>query len=104
MTAENWINPYDPACPRHVAKAGMPIFRLTTAAMDEFPDSPKKWAMSLALGTSNLAGISLAAIAAKAGTSELELLKAATKFCQRHAVRPSPYLQRFATARTTTKA
>lgn len=103
MTAEKWINPYDPVCPPRVAKAGMPIFRLVTAAMDEFPDGPKKWTMSLALGTSNLAGLSLATIAAKAGMGELALLRAATSFCQRHDARPSPYLQAFAAARTAAK-
>jgi hypothetical protein len=38
----------------------------------------------------------LADIAAKARVTELELLKGATKFCQRHNVHPSPYLQKFA--------
>jgi hypothetical protein len=103
MTEEKWICPYDPACPPRVAEAGMPVFRLVTAVMDELPDGPKKWAMSLALGTSNLTGMTLAAIAAKSGTGELALLRAATAFCQRHAVRPSPHLQHFAAARTAAK-
>lgn len=103
MTTEKWINPYDPACPPRIAKAGMPIFRLVTAAVDEFPDVPQKWIMSLALGTSNMAGLTLARIAEKTGMGELALLKAATAFCQKHDARPSPYLQAFAAARIAAK-
>ena len=92
----NWQNPYDPGCSRSVAAVALPMLRLASAIVDEMPDRPQKWAAALALGTSNLAGMTLAAIAAKAGVAELELLRAATKFCQRHNVHPSPYLQRFA--------
>jgi hypothetical protein len=71
------------------------MLRLASAIVDELPDRPQKWAAALALGTSNCAGWTLAGIAAKCGVTELELMKAATKFCQRHNVHPSPYLQRF---------
>jgi hypothetical protein len=60
------------------------------------PDCKAKWASALAIGANNLAGMTLAGIAAKAKVPELELLKGAAKFCQRHNVHPSPYLQRFA--------
>ena len=95
-TAPAWINPFDSQCPRTVAKIGMPVLRLASSILDEMPDRPQKWAASIALGTSNCAGWTLAGIAAKCGSTELELLKAATSFCQRHGVHPSPYLQRFA--------
>jgi hypothetical protein len=96
MTPTNWHHPYDPACPPAIAAIALPMLRLASCIIDEMPDRPQKWAVSIALGTSNCAGMMLAGIAAKCGTTELELLKAATKFCQRHNVRPSPYLQRFA--------
>ena len=92
----NWIHPYDPACPRFIATVGLPMLKLASCILDEMPDRPQKWAGSLALGTSNCAGLTLAAMAAKAGITELELLKTATSLCQRHNVHPSPHLQRFA--------
>ena len=95
-TAPTWIHPYDSQCPRSIAAVALPLLRLASAIVDEMPDRPQKWAASIALGTSNLAGWTLAGIATKCGSTELELLKAATKFCQKHNVHPSPYLQKFA--------
>ena len=96
MNSPNWIHPHDTQCPPAVSKLALPILRLASAMSDEMPDCLQKWQAALAIGTDNLAGRTLADIAAKAKVSELELLKAATKFCQRHNVHPSPYLQRFA--------
>jgi hypothetical protein len=107
MTSTNWFHPYDPACPPAIAAVALPMLRLASAIVDELPDRPQKWAASIAIGTSNCAGWTLAGIAAKAKVPELELLKGAAKFCQRHNVHPSPYLQRFAAAHAeakTTKA
>jgi hypothetical protein len=95
-TAPAWIHPYDSQCPRAVSKLALPILRLASAMSDEMPDCLQKWQAALAIGTNNLAGRTLADIAAKARVTELELLKGATKFCQRHNVHPSPYLQKFA--------
>lgn len=96
MTSTNWIHPHDPACPPAVSKIALPILRLASSIVDEMPDCLQKWQAALAVGTNNLAGRTLADLAAKAKVTELELLKGATKFCQRHNVHPSPYLQRFA--------
>ena len=92
----NWIHPHDPACPPAVSKIALPILRLASSIVDEMPDCLQKWQAAIAIGTNNLAGRTLADLAAKAKVTELELLRGATKFCQRHNVHPSPYLQRFA--------
>jgi hypothetical protein len=96
MTSTNWFHPYDAACPPAIAAVALPMLRLASCILDEMPDCKAKWASALAIGANNLAGMTLAGIAAKAKVPELELLKGAAKFCQRHNVHPSPYLQRFA--------
>lgn len=87
-------HPYDAeaecALPIHERKA---FGKLLSATIDEMPECAPKIVVSLALGTTNIAGQTLASLAARAKLSENALLRQAAKFCEDAGVMASPHLR-----------